>query len=91
MTISRTITVAGGVFAPGHLGELTQVLPFDLVDVVLEETATRERRLRALPSRAGIYFVLALGLFPRAGYLAVWAKLTAALDGLGLVVPSPRA
>jgi hypothetical protein len=41
MTISRTITVAGGVFAPGRLGELTQVLPFDLVDVVLEETVTQ--------------------------------------------------
>jgi hypothetical protein len=38
-----------------------------------------------------VYFVLALGLFPRAGYLGVWAKLTAALDGLGLAVPSARA
>jgi len=41
-----------------------------------------------LPSRVGLYFVLALGLFPRAGYLGVWAELTAALDGLGLAVPS---
>ena len=32
MTITRTISVAAGVFAPGHLGELTQVIPFDLVD-----------------------------------------------------------
>jgi len=53
--------------------------------------APRERRLRVLPSRTGIYFVLALGLFPRSGYLGVWAKLTAALDGLGLAVPSARA
>jgi hypothetical protein len=35
--------------------------------------------------------MLALGLFPRAGYLGVWARLTADLDGLGLVVPSSRA
>ena len=35
--------------------------------------------------------MLALGLFPQAGYLGVWAKLTAALDGLGLAVPSERA
>jgi hypothetical protein len=91
MTITRTITVAAGVFAPGHLGELTQIVPFELADCVLEQTRTRERRLRVLPSRVGIYFVLALGLFPRAGYLGVWAKLTAALDGAGLAVPSARA
>jgi len=91
MTITRTITVAAGVFAPGHLGELTQIVPFELADGALEETRTRERRLRALPSRVGIYFVLAMCLFPRAGYLGVWARLTAALDGAGLAVPSSRA
>jgi hypothetical protein len=91
MTVTRTITVAAGVFAPGQLGELTRVVPFELVDAVLEEAGARERRLRVLPSRVGVYFVLALGLFPRAGYLGVWAKLTAALDGLGLAVPSARA
>ncbi|HXA60795.1 MAG TPA: IS4 family transposase [Streptosporangiaceae bacterium] len=91
MTITRTITVAAGVFAPGHLGELTRIVPFELADAVLEETRTRERRLRTLPSRVGLYFMLALGLFPQAGYLGVWAELTAALDGLGLAVPSPKA
>ena len=91
VVITRTITVASGAFAPGHLGELTRVLPFELVDAVLEETGARERRLRLLPSRAGVYFVLALGLFPRPGYLGVWAKLTTALDGLGLAVPSAKA
>lgn len=91
MTITKTITVAAGVFAPGHLGELTQVIPFELVDGVLADARAAERRLRLLPSRVGVYFVLALGLFPRAGYLGVWAKLTAALDGLGLIVPSQKA
>lgn len=81
MTITRTVTVAAGVFAPGHLGELTRVVPFDLVDTVLVQTRTAERRLRVLPSRVGVYFVLALALFPAAGYRGVWAKLTAALDG----------
>jgi hypothetical protein len=52
-TITRAVTVAGGVFAPGHLGELTQYLPFELVDDVLEQTRTVQRRLRLLPSRAG--------------------------------------
>jgi hypothetical protein len=60
-TITKTITVAAGVFAPGHLGELTQVIPFDLVDGVLADTRAVQRRLRLLPSRVGVYFVLALG------------------------------
>jgi len=30
--ITREITVAAGVFAPGHLGELTQIVPFEMVD-----------------------------------------------------------
>jgi len=91
VAIARTITVAAGAFAPGHLGELTRIVPFELADAVLEETGARERRLRLLPSRVGVYFVLALGLFPRPGYLGIWGKLTAALDGLGLAVPSPKA
>ena len=90
-TITRTITVAAGVFAPGHLGELTWQVPFELADAVLEETRTREQRLRGLPSRAGVYFVLALGLFPGLGYQNVRAKLTAALDGLELPCPSGKA
>jgi Insertion element 4 transposase N-terminal/Transposase DDE domain len=83
--------VAPGALAPGHLGELTRIVPFELVDCLLDEARARERRLRLLPSRAGVYFLLAMCLFPRAGYLAVWGRLTAALDGLGLTVPSAKA
>ena len=90
-TISHEVTVAGGVFAPGHLGELTQYLPFELVDDVLSETRTVQRRLRDLPSRAGVYFVLALGMFPQLGYLRVWGKLTAGLTGLEVTAPSEKA
>jgi hypothetical protein len=91
MSVARTVTVAAGRFAPGHLGELTRVVPFELVDCLLEEARARERRVRLLPSRVGVYFVLALCLFPQAGYLGVWGKLTAALDGSAVAVPSPRA
>jgi hypothetical protein len=91
MTFTTTVTVAAGVFAPGHLGELTWQVPFELADAVLEETGRRERRLRVLPSRVGIYFVLALGLFPGLGYPKVWAKLTAALAGQGVRCPSVKA
>jgi hypothetical protein len=78
-TVTRTITVAAGVFGPGHLGELTRHVPFELVDAVLEQTGTVQRRLRELPSRVGVYFVLALGLYPELGYQNVWKKLTRAL------------
>jgi len=74
------------VFAPGHIGGLTQVIPPDLVDAVLEETGARERRLRKLPSRVGVYFVLALGLFEYLGTGLVWDKLAA---GLAARVPQP--
>jgi hypothetical protein len=90
-TITRAVTVAAGVFAPGHLGELTQYLPFELVDDVLEVTRTVQRRLRDLPSRVGVYFVLALGMYPRLGYARVWAKLTAGLAGLDIPHPSEKA
>jgi hypothetical protein len=87
-TVSHEVTVAGGVFAPGHLGELTQNLPFELVDDALALTRTLERRLRDLPSRVGVYLVLALGMFPHLGYARVWGKLAAGLSGLDLPGPS---
>ena len=59
VTVPCPVTVAAGVFAPGHLGELTRYLPFELVDDVLEMTGTVQKRMRALPSRVGMYFVLA--------------------------------
>jgi hypothetical protein len=67
------------LFAPGHLGELTLQIPVELVDAVLVDTQATQRRLRALPSRVGVYFVLAMCLFPGLGYAKVWAKLTAAI------------
>lgn len=82
MTIARPITVAAGVFAPGHLGELTRIIPFEMADAVLEDTGTCQRRLRSLPSRVGLYFVLALALFPARGYEGVWAQLTGALGSV---------
>jgi Insertion element 4 transposase N-terminal/Transposase DDE domain len=89
-TVTTTITVAAGVFAPGHLGELTRIIPFELADGVLEEGGG-EKRLRLLPSRTGIYFLLAMCLFPESGYLGVWGKLTAGLRVLGLAEPSGKA
>lgn len=90
-SVSRSVACAGGVYAPGHLGELTQHVPFELVDDVLESTRTVQRRLRDLPSRVGVYFVLALVMFPSLGYARVWDKLTAGLAGLAVRSPSEKA
>jgi hypothetical protein len=90
-TIIHAVTVAAGVFAPGHLGELTQYLPFELVDDVLEQTRTVQHRQRDLPSRTGAYLLLTLGMFPGLGYARVWAKLTAGLAGIPLPCPSEKA
>ncbi len=90
-TFTTVITVAAGVFAPGHLGELTRVVPFELADAVLEEEGGLERRVRLLPSRCGLYFLLAMCLFPRSSCLGVWGKLTAGLRALGLADPSAKA
>ncbi|PNE39526.1 hypothetical protein AOB60_00880 [Streptomyces noursei] len=86
--MTRTVEAAGGVFAPGHLGELTRIVDFALVDAVLEETGTREKRLRLLPSRVVVYFVLALALFESCSYRATWAAMTASLTQLTLARPA---
>jgi hypothetical protein len=69
------------VFAPGHLGELTQIVPFEMVDEVLAETRSVQRRLRRLPSRVVVYLLLAAGLFEGQGLRQVWARLVSGLDG----------
>jgi hypothetical protein len=92
MSVASVITVAAGAFAPGHLGELTRIIPFELAGAVLDEfPGATERRVRLLPSRVGLYFVLAMCLFPQPGYLGVWGKLTAGLRALRLPDPSPKA
>ncbi|ARF58090.1 transposase domain-containing protein [Streptomyces gilvosporeus] len=66
-------------FAAGHLGELTQLIAPRVVDQVLQATRRVESRVRKLPSRVVVYFVLAMALFPREGYRGVWSSLVAGL------------
>ncbi|WP_233606214.1 IS4 family transposase [Micromonospora sp. Llam0] len=80
--------VAAGVFAPGHLGELTQFIPFEMVDEILAATRRTQQRIRLLPARVTVYLVLAGCLFAELGYPQVWRKLTAGLTGLDLAAPS---
>jgi hypothetical protein len=86
--VVREVTVAAGRFAPGHLGELTRIVPFDMVDAALAETGRVQSRVRALPSRVVVYLLLAAALFTECGHRQVWARLTAGLDGLEVAAPS---
>jgi hypothetical protein len=85
------VPVAGGRFGPGHLGELTRIVPFEMVDAVLAETGTVQRRTRLLPSRVVVYLLLAAGLFAEIGFCQVWTRLCAGLTGLQVPVPVPSA
>jgi hypothetical protein len=91
IAIPRTVTVAAGVFAPGHLGELTRLIPFEMVDEVLTATRRVQQRLRLLPARVVVYLVLAGCLFAELGYPQVWQRLTAGLSGLVPAEPTSSA
>ena len=79
------------MFAPGHLGELTQIVPFEMVDEALAATGAVERRIRQLPSRVVVYLLLAGCLFAELGYRQVWHKLAAGLGDLPVADPSQGA
>ncbi len=86
--------VAAGAFAPGHLGELTQIVPFEMVDAALAETNAVQHRVRDLPSRVVVYLLLAATLFADLGYTQVWARMIAGLAGHGgppVAVPTAAA
>jgi hypothetical protein len=89
--ITRAVTVAPGRFAPGHLGELTQQLPFEMVDAALAQTGRVQSRIRDLPARVVVYLLVAGCLFAEQGYVQVWQRLCAGLDGLPLATPTASA
>ncbi len=62
---------------------LTQLFHRDLVDEVLAETGRVERRLRLLPARMVVYYVLGLCLFYGDAYDEVMRKLVNGLRFLG--------
>ncbi|MET9886267.1 transposase domain-containing protein [Streptomyces sp. NPDC006430] len=53
--IPRPGGVAAGGFAPSHIGELTRIVPFEMVDAVLAETGAVQRRVRLVPARVTVY------------------------------------
>lgn len=79
--MTRVVRSAPGLLAPGHLGELTRIVPFEMVDAVLDRYRATERRLRSIPSRVVVYLLLAAGLFADLGWSGIWRQLC---GGLGL-------
>ena len=55
-----------------------------MAGAVLAGCGATQRRLRKLPARVVVYLLLAAALSGECGYLAVWARLTAALGPLHL-------
>jgi transposase IS4-like protein len=62
------------------IGVLTRVFPPGLVDEVIEQTGRGEQRIRLLPARVVVYFVLAMCLFFGQGYEEVARLLGEGLD-----------
>jgi Insertion element 4 transposase N-terminal/Transposase DDE domain len=91
IAITRTVTVAAGPFAPGHLGELTRLVPFEMIDEALAATMRMQQRVRLLPARVVVYLLLAGCLFADLGYRQVWSKLVAGLHGLPVAAPTGSA
>ncbi|BBA96539.1 putative transposase [Actinacidiphila reveromycinica] len=79
------------MFAPGHIGELTGIVPFEMVDEVLAATGAVQRRVRLVPARVTVYLLLAGALFAGLGYGQVFERLCAGLPGPAPVRPSGSA
>jgi hypothetical protein len=91
IAITRTVRVAAGPFAAGHLGELTRLIPFEMVDEALAATRRTQQRVRLLPARVVVYVLLAGCLFADLGYREVWSRLVAGLHGLPVPAPTGSA
>ncbi|GAA0909599.1 IS4 family transposase [Virgisporangium aurantiacum] len=67
------------------LGVLAEYVPALLIDEVLVATGRMQQRIRRLPARVTVLFVLALTLFADLGYRSVWRELAHSgdIDGGG--------
>jgi Insertion element 4 transposase N-terminal/Transposase DDE domain len=73
------------------LGVLAEHVPAGLIDDVLAETGRVQQRVRLLPARVTVLFILALSLFSGVGYRGVWRELTHSDGGRGGPAPSTSA
>jgi hypothetical protein len=94
-TSSGWLSPRGRLLSAVGLGVLTHVIDPDLVDEAVGDGLAWEMRLRSLPSRLGMYFVLGLCLFSSEPYAEVLRELTAGLrtvlKAAGWAVPATTA
>ena len=62
------------------VGLLVKVFPPGLVDEVVAAAGRKEKRVRSLPARVVVYFVVGLALFGSESYEEVFVQLTAGLS-----------
>jgi hypothetical protein len=79
-TSSGWLSPRGRVLARAGIGILTFVVAPDLVDEAVGDGLAWEVRLRALPARLGVYFVLGLCLFSWMPYGQVLRELMSGLE-----------
>jgi hypothetical protein len=70
----------GRVLSRAGIGVLGWFIPPDLVDDAVGDGLAWEMRLRSLPARLGVYFVLGCALLSAEPYAEVIRKITAGLD-----------
>jgi Insertion element 4 transposase N-terminal/Transposase DDE domain len=94
-TVSGWLSGRGQVVSRAGIGVLTWVVAPDLVDEAVGDGLAWEMRLRLLPSRLGVYFVLGLCLFSYLPYGQVLREMTSGLEpalaGAGWRVPATTA
>lgn len=88
--ISSSVSAPVDPFAAGHLGELTRIVSFDLIDAAINAAGAAQKRVRRLPTRVVVYVLLAGVLFADTGYRQVLARLSRGA-GLSLSVPGSSA
>ena len=69
----------GRILSRAGIGVLTWLIPPDLVDDAVGDGLAWEMRLRSLPARLGVYFVLGCALLSAEPYAEVIRKITAGL------------
>ena len=76
--MARTKAVLGtGVRLADHVsaGLLARVFPAEVVNEVLDSQGRNSKRVRSFPAVAGVYFCMALSLYPESAYEEVFATI----------------
>jgi hypothetical protein len=73
------------------LGVLAEHVPNQVIDDVLVKTGRVQQRIRRLPARLSVLFILSLSLFGGMGYRGVWRELTHSGDVVAGPAPSSSA